>query len=339
MKKLTILLLFIFAHISCVENQPFEYASPNFDLIELAEGVYACIHKLGGKAICNTGIIDNGEETIVFDSFLSPKVAGEIIDIVDMTGISPIRYVINSHGHNDHVRGNQAFSGDVDILSTEKAAKGIVVMDPYERVAERQYASIQVARYDSLKRVYSGDSTDVPFEQIQMWMPYYEELADSSIEIKTRLPNVFVEDEKFLNGPERKVQLLSKGHGHSDGDLILYLPDEKILFTGDLVFNDMHPYMGQSNPEGWRKWLDFMGTLDIDQLIPGHGKIGSAEELEEMKNYIKSIEGLAKELIEKDTPVEELAETPVPELYKDWTFGYMFASNLRFMYTKLQEQE
>jgi glyoxylase-like metal-dependent hydrolase (beta-lactamase superfamily II) len=338
MKKLTILLLFILIQFGCAEKQPFEYTSPNFDLIELADGVYACIHKPGGKAICNAGIIDNGEETIVFDSFLSISAAGEVLDIIEKAGMSPVRYLINSHGHYDHVRGNQAFPSDVDIISTKETAEMIVDKNPEELAAERQYAMIQVALYDSLFNVIGGDSTDVRFNQILLWKPYYEELADSTVEVKTKFPNLFVEDEKFLNGTKRRIQLIAKGHGHSSGDLVLYLPDDKILFTGDLVFNDMHPYMGQSSIEGWRTWLEYMGTLGIDKLIPGHGEIGNETELEEMRIYIDSVEKLAKELIEKEIPAEEIIETPLPEIYKDWSFGDMFASNLRFMYNRMTEQ-
>ena len=339
MKKLIYLFMMLVMSTSCNEKQPFEYSSPNFDLIEVTDGVYACIHKLGGKAICNTGIVDNGEETIIFDSFLSPGVAEELFIIVEGAGLSPVKYLVNSHSHNDHVRGNQVFSEDVDIISTKKTAEMIVVKNPHELAAERQYAALQVARYDSLLSVYSGDSTDVPFEQIQLWLPYFIELSDSSIEIKTRLPNVFIEEEKFLNGPQRKVQLLSRGHGHSPGDLVLYLPDDKIIFTGDLVFNDMHPFMGQADLEGWKNWLDFMGMLDIDIIIPGHGTIGDSDELDEMRNYIRTIENIAEDMIAKELTPADIASVEIPEEYKAWSHKSFFTSNLRFMYNQLLKQE
>ena len=79
-------MIFLLAMISsCSSNEKiekFEFQSPNFELLELAEGVYACIHKFGGKAICNVGIIDNGKETIIFDTFLDPKVTEELIELV-----------------------------------------------------------------------------------------------------------------------------------------------------------------------------------------------------------------------------------------------------------------
>ena len=96
------------------------YHSTDFELKPLADGVFACIHKIGGRAISNAGIIDNGEATIIFDTFLDPCVAESFHDIVRTYGLSPVRYVINSHDHNDHVRGNQVFGEDVSIVSTPR---------------------------------------------------------------------------------------------------------------------------------------------------------------------------------------------------------------------------
>ena len=105
-----IILIFIVIIVSC-QRKPEIPVSQNFNLVKLADGVYACIHQLGGKAICNAGIIDTGDGTIIFDTFLSPDAASEISDLVN---------VVNSHWHNDHIRGNQVFLKDVDIISTKR---------------------------------------------------------------------------------------------------------------------------------------------------------------------------------------------------------------------------
>jgi len=109
--------------LGCGQKQIPDYLSPNFELVKLADGVFACIHKFGGKAICNAGIIDNGRETVIFDTFLSPDVAKEMQAIIECCNLSPVHYVVNSHAHNDHIRGNQIFSEDVDIISTRRTAE------------------------------------------------------------------------------------------------------------------------------------------------------------------------------------------------------------------------
>ena len=298
MKNLALIILLAFIS-SCSSNEKvekFEFQSPNFELIELAEGVYACIHKFGGKAICNVGIIDNGKESIIFDTFLDPNVTEELIELVENLGLSPIKYVINSHYHNDHIRGNQTFSKDINIISTAKTTELIEHWEPLDIEEERLYAPARFAYYDSLLTAYQGDSTDREFMQIQMWRPYYKVLSESHKVIQTRLPNVFIENEKSLDGPKRKVQLISKGEGHTESDLILYLPDDKILFTGDLVFNECHPYLGHGNFEKLKTWLDYLNELEVTTIIPGHGQKGDKALISSMKNYVLKVEENCRKL-------------------------------------------
>jgi len=117
MKKNIILLTFL---MTIIPGQLFAELpeSKHFKLEKLADGVYATIHKIGGHAICNAGIIDLGGKTVIFDTFLSPTAAKELLKIVKELKLSPIAYVVNSHYHNDHIRGNQVFGDNVIIIST-----------------------------------------------------------------------------------------------------------------------------------------------------------------------------------------------------------------------------
>ena len=117
-------------------------------MIELSKGVYACIHKVGGKAICNAGIIDNGKETIFFDTFLSPGVTGEMIDMISHLDLSPVRYVVNSHCHNDHIRGNQLFGKNVSIISTLRTKELIEEWEPQDIQYEKENPPARLSHYD-----------------------------------------------------------------------------------------------------------------------------------------------------------------------------------------------
>ena len=338
MKQLTLILL-LACFLGCHSNEKFEFQSPNFDLFEIANGVYACIHKFGGKAICNVGIIDNGKETIIFDTFLDPKVTKELIEIVKQLGLSPIKYIINSHYHNDHIRGNQSFSAEVDIISTAKTKELIEYWEPLDIEEEKQYAPQRFAFYDSLLNSYRGDSTDREFLQIQIWRPYFEVLSESHKIIKTRLPNVFVDGQKNLDGPKRKVQLISKGEGHTKSDLILYLPNDKILFTGDLIFNGCHPYLAHGNYKKLKSWLDYLNSLEIKTLIPGHGQKGDKTLITDMKNYVETVEELAANLNIENATIEVINEVNIPEIYKDWWFEQFYYSNLRYIFKDKQGEQ
>jgi cyclase len=316
----------------CINNPKKELSPKNFDLVKISDGVFACIHKFGGKAICNSGIVDNGESTIIFDTFLSPDAAEELIETVKYLKLSPVKYVINSHYHNDHIRGNQSFSSGVKILSTKRTAELIEQEEPKEIAAEKIYAKKEYEHFDSLSRTFIGDTLSKEYQEIKMMKPYFDELSKSSEKIKTRLPDTYIVNEKSLNGSRRKVILLDKGKGHSESDLIMYLPEEGILFAGDLVFNKSHPYLGDGYPQSWKSILEELESIDIKVVVPGHGDLGGKETIGNMKNYIESIESIVKEMKDERKGSEDLVKVQIPERYKDWWLGDYFLSNLKFLF-------
>lgn len=332
MKKIILILIVIL--VSC-QRKPEIPVSQNFNIVKLADGVYACINKMGGKAICNAGIINIGDGTVIFDTFLSPDAASEISELVKKLNLPPIKYVVNSHWHNDHIRGNQVFSKGVDIISTKKTAELIKINEPQEIAAEKSYAPKQLAYWDSLRNNFKGDHKDREYQTILMWQAYYTVLVESNEILKTRIPNVFVDKEKIIKGTKRNVKLMCYGKGHTESDLILYLPEEKIVFTGDLVFIKMHPYLADGYIEDWKNYLTAIEDLGIVKLVPGHGNIGDARDLGFMKEYLKMIEKQTQKMIDEGLSITATDSIDVPEPFSDWWFDNFFAMNLRFMYKKM----
>ncbi len=306
-------------------------------MVKLGDGVYSCIHRLGGKAICNVGIVDNGEETIIFDSFLSPKVAEELLGMLDEMDLSPVKYVINSHAHNDHIRGNQVFSEQIKIISTRRTKEIIEEQEPLDIESEKEYAPARLSMYDSLYRSFDGDQTSREYEKILMWRPYYQILSTSHLDIKTRLPNTFVDSILTLDGSRHRVQLIARGPGHTESDLVLYLPDDEILFAGDLIFNDCHPYVAHGSIKAWKNWLDFLNELDLKTIMPGHGALGNKELIDQMKNYLLDLEAAAADLHLKKQSVEIAIH--IPDAYADWWFDRFYAINLRFAFENAAKED
>lgn len=332
MKSILIIFFTSILFISCKNRSSNQIKSYNFELVELGDGIYGCIHKFGGKAICNVGVVDNGKETLIFDSFLSPDVAEELLNVVKELGLSPVKYVVNSHFHNDHIRGNQVFSQDVKIISTTRTKELIEEEEPLQIAYEKENAPARLFYYDSLYSSFVGDKQSREYKQILMWRPYYETLSNSHIEVKTQLPNLFVDSILNLNGPNRKIQLISKGEGHTPSDLVMYLPDDRILFSGDLIFNKCHPYVGHGNISKWKAWLYFMNSLEVSTIMPGHGQIGPKLLIDQMKYYLSDLQSSAKDLVKNKASIENPENFLIPDKYKDWWFDRFYEYNLRFAY-------
>ena len=311
--------------------QPEVYNSDHFSVHELTDGVVALIHKRGGKAICNVGIINLGKETLVFDTFITPLVAKEILKVVDMLGYPAVKYVVNSHYHNDHIRGNQVFGDDVDIISTKLTADLIKEREPKQIELDKQYAPDEFAYYDSLLHNFKGDTSSRGFKKIMMWHPYYEAIIESFPLLKTKLPNLHVEENMEVKGTKHTIQLITKGAGHTPSDLILWMPYEKILFTGDLLFNQCHPYLGSGDPLALQSWLDFMSSLDPKTVIPGHGPICGTEVFNLLDIYLEDIIKLGYGLVVNQIDSKTFGEISLPERYKQWWFEDFFEYNLHFI--------
>jgi glyoxylase-like metal-dependent hydrolase (beta-lactamase superfamily II) len=332
------MLLYLMASLmlGCTDVRVKDYSTSDFSVIKLADGVFACIHKPGGKAIGNAGIVDNGEATIVFDTFLSPDAAEELTMVVEQMQLSPIRYVVNSHFDNDHVRGNQCFPSDVKILSTERTAQLIKEEEPKAIAEEKIYAKKLYEYYDSLDRAFTGDTASGEYMNIKMMKPYFEELSQSHLKITTRIPDTYVKGEMSLDGPAHRVLLIEKGKGHSESDLVMYLPEEGILFAGDLVFNEAHPWLGYGYTEELKARLTELEVMQPQIVVPGHGDPGGVETIITTRDYIEEIERIAKELTDAGDTAEDIDKVPMPDKYRDWIIGNYFYSNLRYMVDKMK---
>ena len=333
MKARLLPLMIISLICGCSESRNNDYSPENFNVIRLADGVYACIHKPGGRAIGNSGLVDNGESTIIFDTFLSPDAAEEMLRLVGELKLSPVKYVINSHFDNDHVRGNQVFPPDVKIISTKRTAELIAEEEPKAIAAERIYAPKQVEYFDSLEHAIKGDTSSGDYMTIKLMKPYFEELAESHIKIKTRVPDTYIDKEMRLDGSKLKVVLIDKGKGHTESDLIMYLPEKEILFAGDLLFNEAHPYLGYGYTEELKERLAELEIMKPLIIVPGHGDPGGTEMIRTMAEYIEELEGIVKEMRDAGQTAEDIDRVPLPEKYHSWIVGNYFYTNLKYLFS------
>jgi glyoxylase-like metal-dependent hydrolase (beta-lactamase superfamily II) len=135
----------------------------------------------------------------------------------------------------------------------------------------------------------------------------------------------------------REVQLLYLGAGHTDGDIVLYLPQEKVVFLGDLFFNDAIPNVEDANVLEWMKTLDEALKLDAKTYVPGHGQVGSRPEVEKFLTYFNDLKALVEPAIGRGDTVEQVVrDLHVPPKYASYSFQSFFAANLQKMYAEVK---
>jgi glyoxylase-like metal-dependent hydrolase (beta-lactamase superfamily II) len=303
--------------------------SKHFQIERLAEGVYAAIASEQGYAICNAGIIDIGDRTILFDTFISPEAARDLLKVTEQLTSHKITHVVNSHGHNDHIRGNQVFGSGIDIISTVKTREAIARNEPEEIKSERETIPKEIIEAHAK---LATEKDPKRRRELASLIVYLQVMIKSHSELKTRLPNITFEHKLTIHGTKRTVELLPLA-GHTASDIVLYLPEDKIAFMGDLLFVECHPYLASGSPEQWKQSLAEVEGLGVQIAVPGHGPVGRSASLSMMLQYIQSLESIVANMIKSGKPVEQASLEPVPPPFDTWLSpDNFFVTNLEFLY-------
>jgi cyclase len=129
---------------------------------------------------------------------------------------------------------------------------------------------------------------------------------------KPTYPTLTFKERLTLDLGNKKIEVLYLGPAHTTGSVVVYMPQEKVLFAGDLLFTAYHPFLGEANIEGWTKVLDHLMAMDVDKIIPGHGPLSSKKDLADLKTYLLVFDRKAKELTAQSKDLKVI----VPEMKK-----------------------
>ncbi|GCE07457.1 MBL fold metallo-hydrolase [Dictyobacter aurantiacus] len=299
------------------------FASPYFQLEQVAEGVYAAIVRGGTGAWGNAGIVDLGDETLVFDTFFTPPAAQSLREAAEtLTGRSPA-YVINSHFHADHVFGNQVFD-DAIIVSTTRT---------YELMSEQLPAMLEEVRvHPPSQEEVVGDRQDPRLRRDRaMLAADYRAMEVALPTLRLRLPDLTFERRLVFHGARYTAELLTFGGGHTPSDAILYLPSIATAFTADIVQVDFHPSTNIANPDEWLTILEQVDKLGLQHVIPGHGPVGRGEHVRIMRQYLVDLRQLVTQARLDSPTTDYLSTIQEPEKYRTWSAAPFFPQNLSNM--------
>ena len=311
-------------------------APENFVIQQLAPGVWAAIHNdQFGKAICNAGIVDLGDKTLVFDPFMTPQAAEELkFTAEELTG-KPVTIVINSHYHNDHIRGNQVFAPTATIISSNYTRNRIAEVEPETQAWERRHVP---GLLKATRQMFSSAS-GLEKEELPLWIGYYEGIMESSRDLQITLPDIVFDDSLWILGSERHVKLMEFKHGHTASDVILCLPDERIAFVGDLLFVQRHPWMCDGKPDSWQTNLQKLyEDKYIQKYVPGHGPVCEKSGVQDLYDYLGIVQSLADSAAQDSVKLSTVHQY-IPGKYKGWYFSKFYQPNMSYLLSTRRKPE
>jgi glyoxylase-like metal-dependent hydrolase (beta-lactamase superfamily II) len=254
----------------------------------------------------NAGIVIGEDAILVVDTLVSAKEGKRLLKDIRAISDKPIQYVVNTHYHLDHTFGNAEFAGlGADIISH------VICADAMKKSA-----------VDTLANANAYGLTKEDLEGTQL-----------------AYPNVTFTDKMGLDLGGLEVELIYIAPSHSKGSIVVHIAAEGVVFAGDILFTDFHPYMAEGDIAGWQETLDSVIVLNADKIIPGHGPLSTNKDLADMKAYIVAFDKRATDLAAGSNELEHI----VAELKKSMparTRGEgLIQANVQGKYLKVKNEQ
>ena len=267
----------------------------------------------------NALVLVNDVDVIVVDSHITPQKGRELIASIRKITQKPIKKLINSHFHYDHTHGNQVFGPQVEIIGHEftrlKMAGAPLQEGTFLRGSKGTSAYLTkleadlTAATDDAERTQLQGQRDLLAKHVQSWA-----------EIQPVAPDVTFKNRMVIHRGSREIQLLFLGRAHTAGDISVYLPNEGIIFTGDMMLAGPS-WLGDGYVDEWDETLENLKQLDFDVIVPGHGDaFTDRNRIDLVQGFYRDLWSKVEKLYAAGVSAESAAKTLDMTDYKD-SFG------------------
>ena len=232
-----------------------------FVLKQIGPGVYAAIDGPDHGAGSNAGFVIGDDGVLVIDAFFNLDAARALVAQIRQVTSKPIRYLVNTHYHVDHTGGDQALRDAGAMIIAHKNVRGWVRVNNIDLLGDRVTRELK-SRIEALP-----------------------------------LPDLVTDKDLIVWLGSRKV-VVRTVLGHTGGDLTIFVPDAKALFTGDLLWRKVAPNLIDGSVKEWAATdFDFIAMPDAAHItyVPGHGEVANLSDVEEFRGYLLDLEGLVTE--------------------------------------------
>ena len=290
----------------CAHEGPGE-GDARFDVKQVADGVHVAVAAPAYKVNSNTAIIESEDGVVIVDTHSKPSAARVIVDRLREITPKPVRYVVNTHFHWDHWHGNEVYPAvypGAEII-TNQLTREAMVRKGLKRIQDHvRQVPAEIAR---LRTELAAATTPEQRATLQGNLKMAEAYLAEVRALKPALPTMAFERTMNLYRRDREIHLLYLGRAHTEGDVFVYLPKEKVVITGDAVIG-WTPYMGDGYPEDWVSTVDRLAELDFDTIIMGHGNPAGRDWLRTFRNYIHDMVESVREEVAAGASLDEVKQ-------------------------------
>ncbi len=270
---------------------------PEPTLEEVSPGIYAYIQLDGSWGLNNTGFIRGKDGVTVVDTCFTEARTRAFLKAIDGVTDLPARTLINTHHHGDHTHGNYLVTGAA-IVGHELCRQTVI-------------------------------STG-----LQSLHPLFPGVEWGDLELAP--PNVTFQDRLDLYSDDLKIELIFMGPAHTTNDIVAWLPERKLLFSGDLVFNQGTPFVAMGSVSGSLEAVKRLRQLGAETIVPGHGPVCGPAVLDDIEAYLTFVQDTARKAFDAGiSPLEAAQETDLGR-FTPWHDSERIAGNLHRAYSELR---
>jgi len=283
------------------------YSGKAFDFRKVADGVYLAAGTGNLSAESNAVIVVNEHDVLVVDGETSPAAGWALIRELKSITTKPVRYLVISHFHYDHAHGIQSFPKGIEIIGTEYTRRMLAEgksLSHSTAAGNRAFSAAQIA---NLTKALDTATTPASRKDIEKRRTVWQEYLASIATITPVPPNVTVTDRMTLTRGGRDIVIFHPGPAHTAGDLVVWLPKERILVTGDMLQPNL-PYMGDGFLPQWADALDSLKALGPAVILPGHGDpMTDLAMVDHLRDFLRDIWSQSVALKQQGVPFDEAA--------------------------------
>lgn len=285
-----------------------------YTLEQLTPDVFVYVHPKGPWGVNNSGLICDGSRgSVLVDTLFTTALTRDMIAAMGQAtqAVHNIETVVNTHANGDHWWGNALFK-DADIIASDTAKAEMPLVTPQIMNKLLKVATfgskIGSGRYPLAKILHGLGLTKLG--ALVGAAPYLLDIFggfDFS-DCETVLPNRTFSGSTTVSVGQKQIQLIEVGAAHTKGDVMVFVPEDGVLFAGDLLFIGGHPIMWEGPVANWIAACDQMIALEPKHVVPGHGPLTDADGIRQHKHYLERIAEQAKKQFDAAVPLRVAAK-------------------------------
>lgn len=286
-------------------------------LHDLGNGGYAWLQPDGGWGFSNAGLIVDGEESLLVDTLFDKPLTSNMLDAMraaEPVAAKNIGQLVNTHSNGDHCNGNELVHG-ADIIMSAATAEEFA----HENPAMMQNLIEQAPQMGDTGEFFLHCFSAFDFR-----------------DINPPPPTKTFSDELSLKVGDKSIHLKQVGPAHTAGDIIVHVPADGLVFTGDILFIEGHPILWAGPVQNWIEACDYLCSLEVESIIPGHGPITDKRGVRALRGYLVYIAAEAKKRFDAGLSVFDAAMDIALTDYDSWGDSERIVVNVACLYREFE---